>query len=535
MWRAILVDDEEFVRTELSALFPWAQFGFDLVGEAENAGDAMELIETTEPDLVITDIRMPETDGLELIAWLGQRHPQIMVAVVSAYNDFQFVREALRLGAVDYLIKAEATLETSGALLKRVGDILENRRFTREKQEKTIIDLARYHQIATEAFWRDALTRALDEKELELQGRQLGIALKDNYYGLIFIHVSNAIDCSEEDHAAFRKDLEAKIKSHWDHNQEWNLIDTKQGDFVIITYQVGEKLNPVIAESLERVARQLALDFPEKLTTSASSRLCAFYELPGTFREVREVNLLRLYQQRGGFISTSNLLKLRQAEPYSVSQLLSGWESMIRGMEQENVQDFINELFKITIPNHLCPEEAGKLTLELINSLRRVSFEYQVRWEESEGETTDLSKLLGQAESIREWQILIEKNVAHYFRSVRAINQPQSSLTIQKALAYVQSNFTRDLTLEELANHVGVSKSYLSRIFPEYAGKHFCSYLQQLRIERAKELLRFTDCHIYEIASKVGFWNSRYFGKVFRDMVGMTPADYRRISPSQEG
>jgi two-component system response regulator YesN len=532
MWRAILVDDEEFVRTELAALFPWTQFGFDLVGEAENAGEAMELIDTTGPDLVITDIRMSETDGLELIAWLGQRHPQVMVAVVSAYDDFQFVREALRLGAVDYLIKAEATPETAGALLKRVGAILENRRFTREKQEKTIIDLERYHLIATEAFWRDALTRALDEKELELQGSQLGITLKDNNYGLIFIHVSNDSDSSEEAQAEFRKDLEAKIKSYWD--QDWNLIDIKQGNFVIITNRAGEKFKPEMVESLERVARQLALDFPEKLTISASSRLCGFHELPGNFREVREVNLLRLYHQTGGFISTSNLLKLRQAEPYSVSQLLSGWESMIRGMEQENVHDFINELFDKTIPNHLCPEEAGKLTLELLNILRRVSFEYQVSWEESEGGITDLSELLGQAESIREWQILIEKNVAHYFRSIQAVNQPQSSLTIQKALAYIQSNFTRDLTLEEVADHVGVSKSHLSRIFPEYAGKHFCSYLQQLRIERAKELLRFTDHHIYEIASKVGFWNSRYFGKVFRDMVGMTPADYRRVSPSQE-
>lgn len=533
MWRAILVDDEEFVRTELTALFPWAGFGFVLVGEAENAGDAMELIDSTRPDLVITDIRMPETDGLELIAWLGQRHPEILVAVVSAYDDFQFVREALRLGAVDYLIKAEATPETSGALLKRVGDILENRRFTREKQKKTTNDLERYHKIATEAFWRDALTRALDEKDLELQGSQLGIALKDNYFGLIFIHVSNAIGCSEEDQAAFRKDLEEKIKSYWD--QDWNLIDIKQGNFVIITNRIGENLEPEMVDALEWIARQLALDFPEKLTTSASSRLCAFHELPGNFREVREVNLLRLYRQTGGFIPTGDLLKLRQAEPYSVSQLLSGWESMIRGMEQDKVQDFINELFDKIIPNHLCPEEAGKLTLELINILRRISFEYQIRREESEDGITDLSKLLEQSESIREWQILIEEKVARYFKSVQAVNQPQSSLTIQKALAYIQSNFTRDLTLEEVADHVGVSKSYLSRIFPEYAGKHFCSYLQQLRIERAKELLRFTDYHIYEIASKVGFWNSRYFGKVFRDMVGMTPADYRRISPGQEG
>ncbi len=402
MWRVILVDDEEFVRAELTALFPWRQFGFDFVGEAEDARAALDLINTTRPDFVITDIRMPETDGLELIAWIGQHHPQIVIAVVSAYNDFQFVREALRLGAVDYLIKAEAAPETAGALLKRVGDILENRRFTREKQEKTIINLAQFHQIATEAFWRDTLTRALDEKELELQAEQLGIDIKDNCYGLIFIHVSNGIDSTEDNQTTFRKNLEAKVKLYW----EWNLIEIKQGNYVVITSQSREKLKPEMAESLERIAHQLALDFPEKLTTSASSRFCAFHELPGYFREAREANLLRLY---------------RQTE------------------------------------------------------------------------------------------------------------------TIRKALVYIQSNFTRDLTLEEVAAHVGVSKSYLSRIFPEYAGKHFCSYLQQLRIERAKELLRFTDDHIYEIASKVGFWNSRYFGKVFRDMVGMTPADYRRSSPGQEG
>ncbi len=253
MWRAVLVDDEEYVRAELVALFPWDRFGFCLTGEAENAQAAMDLIERVEPDLVITDIRMPDTDGLELTAWIGQHYPQLVVAIVSAYDDFSFVREALRLGAADYLIKAEATPGTAGDFLKRISGVLKNR--------------------------------------------------------------------------------------------------------------------------------------------------------------------------------------------------------------------------------------------------------------------------------------LIEKPVAHYIQSTRSITQPQGSQTIRKALAFIQANFTRDLALEEVASHAGVSKSYLSRVFPEYAGKHFCSYLQQLRIERAKELLRLTDDHIYEIAFKVGFWNSRYFCKVFRDTVGMTPADYRRNIP----
>lgn len=532
MWRVILVDDEEFVRAELATLFPWDRFGFDLVGEAENARMAMNLIETAGPDLVITDIRMPETDGLELIAWIGQRHPQLVVAVVSAYDDFQFVREALRLGAVDYLIKAEATPETAGVFLERVGDILKRRHFAERRQEKLTNDLARYYQLATESFWRDALTRALDEKELGLQAEELGIDIKNNWYGLIFIHVSYDAGCMEDIQPMFRRDLEEKIKLNRDWN--WNIVEFKQGNYIVIAGRIGETLETDTAERLAKVARHLAQDLSEKMTISVSSKMSSFHELSNSFREVHEVNLLRLYQGAGRFIPTSDLLKLRQAEHSAIPQLLSEWESMLRGIEQEAIRDFINDLFKKTIPKTLCPKEAEKLTLELINTLHRVSFEYQMRWEETDDWVTDLPDLLDQAESVRDWQILIEKLVAHYFQSVQATIQPQGSLTIRKALAYIQSNFTRDLTLEEVAGHVGVSKSYLSRIFPEYAGEHYCSYLQRLRIERAKELLRFTDDHIYEIASKVGFWNSRYFCKVFRDMVGMTPADYRRISPVKE-
>lgn len=534
MWRAVLVDDEEFVRAELTALFPWDHFCFALIGEAENAPAAMALIETAKPDLVITDIRMPETDGLELISWIGQRYPQIVLTVVSAYNDFQFVREALRLGAVDYLIKAEATPETAAIFLERVSDILNRRHSEQCKQEQLTNDMTRYHQLATDSFWRDALIRATDERELELQAEELGIDLKNKWYGLIFIHVSYNVVGMEDKQLTIRRDLEAMIRSEMNSNWDWNIINFKQSDFIVIANRIGETLAPEVMAILQRVAGRLALDSTEKRTISVSSKLCSFHDLPGYFREVREVNLLRFYYQEGRYIPASDLLNLQQTDHSWIPQLLSTWESMLRGIEEEALRVFINNLFIETIPTSLCPEEAGKLVLELINTLYRVSFEYQIRWEGVEDRITNLAELLYQAKSVRDWQILVEELVAHYIQSAQAVIQPQGSLIIRKALVYIQSNFTRDLTLKEVAGHVGVSKSYLSRIFPEYAGKHFCSYLQQLRIERAKELLRFTDDHIYEIASKVGFWNSRYFGKVFRDMVGMTPADYRRVSPIQE-
>ncbi|HEX7714077.1 MAG TPA: response regulator, partial [Bacillota bacterium] len=192
MWRAILVDDEEYVRAELAALFPWSRYQFELVGEADNGRAAIDLVNAAKPDLVITDIRMPDMDGLALIARLADVYPQPVVVVVSAYNDFPYVREALRLGAADYLMKAEATLETAAVFLGRLGEILEERYRARNRQAEMTSNIARYHCLAKESFWRDTLTRASDLTELEARANQLGIVLENMRFGLTFVHIFHA-------------------------------------------------------------------------------------------------------------------------------------------------------------------------------------------------------------------------------------------------------------------------------------------------------------------------------------------------------
>jgi two-component system response regulator YesN len=405
MWRAILVDDEEYERAELAILFPWNRYQFDLIGEAENVQTAMALITETQPELVITDIGMSETDGLKLISWLNRNYPQMVVAVVSAYNDFSYVREALRLGAVDYLIKAEATLETTGSFLERIRGILDLRQSVRRRQEELAGNLAHYHQLATESFWRELLTGVGDEADIMLRSRRLGIVLEPVWFGLIFLHVS---EIQGVDRTTFWGAFEAKIRADWDWNWEWDLIDCNRGDFLVLAHQTGDVSEPDALEKLQAIARRLEQDTTEKMTVGVLGQLCSFRDLPVQFRNVRELNA-------------------RYIQP--------------------------------AIANSLSP----------------------------------------------------------------------AALTVRKALVYIQLNFTRELSLEKVAGHVGISKSYLSRVFSEYTGERFSAYLQRLRLERAKELLRFSNDRIYEIASQVGFWNSRYFSKVFQEAVGLTPADYRRV------
>jgi two-component system response regulator YesN len=534
MWRAILVDDEQYVRMELKRLFPWNRYQFDLVGEAENGRTAIDLIEAVKPDLVITDIRMPVMDGLELIAWIGGNYPQVVAAVVSAYNDFPFVREALRLGAVDYLMKAEANFKTAGTFLERIGGILDHRYSAQSRQKELAANMACYQRLATDSFWRDALTRAFDEAEIDIRAHQLGITLEHLRFGLIFIHVSNYQTRWGENQHVFHMALEEEIRANWDFSWDWNLIDCKRGDFIIITSGISEIFGPEtgVIQKLAEIAGRLALDATEKRTTSVSPQLCSFADLHKSFREVREINLLRLYHQEGRYLEADHLLRLRQATPPKTAELLATWEQILQGMEPVMIRDFLESVFQNILPRCFGPDEARRLALDLINTLRRVALEHQIRLagNETGGREPEPLEILEHAETVSDWQIRIEKLACHYLQCAKTSCSPPVSLPIRKALEYIQANFTRALSLGEVAGYAGVSKSYLSRVFPEYTGEHFSNYLQRLRIERAKELLKLTDDCIYEVAAKVGFWNSRYFSTVFHDMVGMTPADYRRVT-----
>lgn len=534
MWRAVLVDDEEYVRTELASLFPWHQHRFELIGEAEDAQTAIELIEKTQPDLVITDIRMPGMDGLELISWIKQHHPEVMAAVISAYNDFPYVREALRLGAVDYFIKAEATVETASIFLSRIDAMLERYYSVLFQHEETTSNLAKYHQLAVKSFWRDVLTRVSNDTELKQRADELEILIENIWFGLIFVHIANYQTFPEDVQQALRLNLEEQLQAQW--HWDWNIVDFKKNDVVFICSLINQKPEMKMVKKLHAIAQKLANDFPEKIVVSASEKFCSVAELPRCFREVQELNLLRLYHQEARYFETVQLLKLQnKLEHQHISELLHTWEKLLRNAVQDELDRFVDNIFQNIIPENMSPNEARQLLLDLITILRRVSYEYQIHSQsgaDNKHFEINLIEILDEAESISDWKHHLIKIIVQFIGSVKQYTLPQSSTTIRKALVYIQDNFTRNLSLEEVAEHVGVSKSYLCRIFPEYIGEHFSTYLQRLRIERAKELLRFTDEHIYEIASKVGFWNSRYFSKVFHESVGMTPADYRRILPS---
>jgi AraC-like DNA-binding protein len=250
--------------------------------------------------------------------------------------------------------------------------------------------------------------------------------------------------------------------------------------------------------------------------------------LSRSFYEAREANAMRLYVGGGRYVDQETLSTLDQAVAPNLPDLLGRWERTIRNADPGGAEQFSDEIFETVLPRHLSPFQGRWLVLDLVNILRRVALERHLGWDELAGGSEPV-EVLDKAESAEEWRAWLLELTAAYMTLAQSRPPSATVHVVQKALAYIQANYTRDLSLQEVAEHAGVCKSYLSRVFPEHIGENYRGYLQYLRIDRAKELLRLSDTRVHEIAGMVGFWNVRYFSRVFRENVGMTPADYRRL------
>ena len=525
MWRVILVDDEEYVRSYLISLFPWKEFGFELPLEAEDGLQAIALIQSTHPDLIFTDIRMPEKDGLELTAWVREHAPDSFVIVLSAYNDFSFVREALRLGAKEYLMKTEASVKTASHLLQRMSELLKQRDFAKLQELQNHNTAEYYRKQAVTAFWRDFLTGIIHQDELLLdRAVELNISLKETYFALILAHIKNH---DVPDWEAF---FQTSLTSVFPEDIEYWLLRFLGGNWVILIAKPVTWTHEGVLKLVEDVARKIADSASGGLTLCNSPNFYQYSELPDAYHLVQEINLLRVYKVEDNYISYRQFIACSQAPLPLMKDLLNEWERSLRGKNFEGIQKLLKQFFDQAILDNLAPSKTRMLVMDLIVVLRKIVLERRLHWEQISKRYLDPIENLERLETYDDWCEWLLQLAENYCALAEICEESPAAPIIRKALDFIQTNLERDISLGEVAENIGVSKYHLSRIFPQYVGEHFGDYIQRLKLEKAKELLRLTNMRIYQVAEKVGFYNIRYFSRVFRDSIGVTPADYRRMN-----
>jgi len=497
MYKVLIVDDEPIVREGLEFIIDWQDFGFTIIDNAENGRIGLEKIHSLDPDLVITDVRMPGIDGIEMIQKVRKKGIKTPFIILSGYSDFTYAKDALSLNVVSYLLKPIEEAELIEELLKIKEDLKEKEAF-----ETSLID---YHQYETTSKIKNYLLNQTDGTD------ELKQLLSSKLYILI--------GCVYNPTKISRQKLEEEIP-------EFETYDSYRFNHEDTLYFLIEAESPKAFEEYIQKLLNFIETYNDHLTLTISSIV---YSVEGLKKAYKEINQLKektfLYPKQN--ILTPHLLK-SQKNQQEVNKKIEVLKNRLIKVVEENKQEIILEF----IPSFFSIYQQSNFSVEEIKAdligvyLASVSIVEKYKEEPfTENEKNEIISKFLKTASLTELLIDFEESLLFLATTLSEILGRED--IVSRIKRYTQENYAEELSMTELATHFNYSHSYLGKKFRSDTGKSYHTYLNEIRIEEAKILLKESSLYIYEISERVGFSNPDYFHKKFKEKVGQSPKQYR--------
>lgn len=474
MYKAIVVDDEKWIVEGIKVGVEWNRFGFEVVGSAENGQEALKLIDELHPDVVLTDIKMPLMNGLELIKMGREASPDTLFVVLSAHAEFAYAQKALNYGTFGYCLKP-FEIEEIHSMLNRLSAALS----VRQQSYKAIISSAPdlYESICTndtETVKRIISDHGMDVsdqvniKPIVVQSTKLPV-ITGSVQHLSFQMSSRRLGCLVYEHES-----EAFIQ------QLLSNVNTSHCS-IGIGYGLSDLTN--ISSSLEAAS----LASYGMFTTGKSGVFTAPPHLNPLIEEMlRSLSEALAKKDRVQFMACMNTAR---------TTFHSG---------QFSIKD---AYLMFTAIMTLFYREGATSSAKVFEGYEQLSYHY------------------GDADRMIDY--LIEHTLEYLSEEAPALVSEVSHKTIKKILEYIHDNFTIEISIQTLSEKFYLSPNYLCHLFKKEVGDNFIEYISRLRIQYACKLLTETDLPIKQIGEKCGIHDYFYFTRIFKRILGQTPTQYR--------
>ena len=518
MIRVLIVDDEIAVCRLIEYLVPWEQLEMTSVGYANNGPEAYRQIREKQPDIVLTDIRMPGFDGLELIEKIREEEKTtaengeegVLFVLISGYREFEFAKQAIRFGVEEYLLKPIQKEELI-KVLEQAGEKI-RRRQDQGEEEKAKSQTMRSLQENLRKSWILELTEnllAAVPMSREEVNRKYCFEFQDGSYCGMVIRSSHS-------DAAEKIDAVTEILDAYCYEYEWIQRERE----IRLLLNCGEE------RSGELWKRMTLLAGPGMRIARSRERK-AMDDCAAAMREAKRAMNMRWWKKDVFFLSAENFVGLLSEEAPVLNherreQFLRQIETMDAAKTASWCSDFLEETaargdaFRARMP--LTMQELETAVQEVITEITKEDPESRrarTGWQD--------------ASDWQEAKFLFRKEMESWVGLASESRQVQKNFPIRAAAAYIQEHFTEKITLEQTAEQVHLSPVYFSGLFKKETCMNFSEYLTQVRVQEAKRLLKQGTVNVSEVAERVGYSDARHFSKTFQRLVGITPKEYRKL------
>ncbi len=535
MYKLLIVDDEERVCRGLKAALDWSDYGIEIIGEAEDGKQALEIAVRKKPHIIISDIYMPGMDGLELTDKIKKLIPHTKVILLSGYDKFSYAQKAVRNKAFDYVLKP-IKIENMLKIIEKAKKQIEIELSRLRDEKKLKQQLEENLPLLKEKYINYLLKNRFSLEQLNSNHQYLKINLKNYYLIVMIIEIHKFEDY-------FMKDQQRQLNVL---GLKKIIVDYIQEDFVggeviedfpeklIVIINYSSDLETIeLTEKLEilssKVKNIIYDNYNKKTTIGIGQPYKDSQHLFDSYQEARDALEYKIFLGRGEtiFFSDVGVIKNKSKFLYPIHKE----EKIVLALkigDIENISQYTWEFIKFCQERKsISPIDLRRNCLQLIYTVYKKLLEWDISFNYNDFRESEVVDTIKNVSSITELKKYLIENLEKITLIIKEKRKSQDKSIIRKACKFIENNYDKDISLNDIADSVYLTPNYFTNQFKEATGKTVITYLTETRINRAQDLLLNTQLKVYEISRKVGYKDAKYFGQVFKKQVGLSPNQYR--------
>lgn len=537
LYKILLVDDEEEVRTSIMKKIPWEQLGYEVVGDAENGEEALEKSHLLQPDLILTDIRMPYMDGLTLAERIRQERSGTDIVIFSGFDDFEYAKQAIKLNVIEYILKP-VNVEELTQILKKLKDRMDERIAEKRDVEALRENYRRMLPVMREHFLTDVLHDKIAQDQIEEGFRRFGLFAGGvkSWWAAAVVH----IDLPETNKDKAGKGLSLHQEKELIPLSVKNLLhDVLDGKLSFEDYVTVNGLCVIFSlrtrkeiDKITSVLNQVCAECAKILELSVTIGIGEAYEgigkLSESYHEAKDALGYRTIMGSGIAIFINDVERTHHEQLQFTEQDEGELLAAIKFGDHSDIGLVVDRLMDKLEQGRVHTSQYQIYLISITNALMYLIQKYELDIYRVWGKETDYLDVISHLVTAESMRNFLMNTCTAIHENVNLERDNAAKNTMKEAKNYILEHYTDpDLSVEMVSEYLHLSQAYFSTLFKKETGQSYVNYITELRLNKAVELLNRTDDKTYVIAAKVGYPEANYFSYVFKKKFGVSPSKYR--------